>query len=56
MKNDMKEGIIITFVTAVGRRDGLICCYPVEVGCHGFVGSQTICALKQIGLTGKERT
>ena len=31
-------------------------CYPVEVGCRGFVATSTIRALKQIGLTGKERT
>ena len=33
-------------------------CYPVEVGCCGFVGTSTIRALRlrQIGLTGKERT
>ena len=30
-------------------------CYPVEVGCRGFVGTSTIRALRQIGLTGKER-
>ena len=31
-------------------------CLPVEVGCRGFVGISTIRALRQIGLTGKERT
>ncbi len=31
-------------------------CYPVEVGCRGFVGTSTIRALREIGLTGKERT
>ena len=30
-------------------------CYPVEVGCRGFVGTSLIRALKHIGLTGKER-
>ena len=31
-------------------------CYHVEVGCRGFVGTSTIRALRQIGLTGKEKT
>ena len=30
-------------------------CYPVEVGCLGFVGTSHIRALRRIRLTGKER-
>ena len=30
-------------------------CYPVDVGCREFVETSTIRALRQIGLTGKER-
>ena len=38
------------------ERGWSVWCYPVEVGCRGFVGTSTIRALRQIGLTGKERT
>ena len=30
-------------------------CYPVEVGCRGFIGTTLIGALRHIGVTGKER-
>ena len=30
-------------------------CFPVEIGCRGFVGRSTIRALGEIGITGKVR-
>ena len=37
------------------RRGWSVWCYPVEVGCRGFVGTSTNRDLRQIGLTGKEK-